>query len=127
MPAHGEKRTRKEEALIAALLSYPTVRQAAEAAGISEASANRYMKDPAFTEAYRQARRQALDRVLAVLEQGMLQAVAVLRTVLADAATPASTKVRADLGLLGLCVRASMLEDQEARLQALEAERGIGR
>jgi len=85
------------------------------------------MKDPSFTEAYRQARRQALDRAIAVLEQGMLGAVAVLRSVMLDAATPAATRVRAALGLLELGLRASMLEDQEARLQALEAERGRGR
>jgi hypothetical protein len=123
--AHGEKRTRKEEALIAALLTCPTVRQAAQAAGISEASANRYMKDPAFMEAYRQARKQALDRALAVLEQGMLQAVAVLRMLMTAPETPAATRVRAALGLLELGLRVSVLEDQEARLHALERERGI--
>jgi hypothetical protein len=127
MKGHGQKLTRKQEEFIAALLVCPTVTQAAKQAGISEATSSRWRKDEAFAEAYRQARRQALDGVLSFLEQSMVGAVATLRTVMLAAETPAATKVRAALGLLELGLRASMLEDQEARLAALEAQRGIER
>jgi hypothetical protein len=36
---HGEKRSRKQEQFIAALLSYPTVEAAAKAAGIGNVTA----------------------------------------------------------------------------------------
>jgi hypothetical protein len=36
---HGEKRTRKQEQLIAALLSHPTIEAAAKSLGISDATA----------------------------------------------------------------------------------------
>lgn len=53
---HGEKQTRKQSIFIANLLAEPTVKEAAQKSGIGEATAYRWMKDPAFQESYREAR-----------------------------------------------------------------------
>src|SRR6266849_5429264 len=79
MTGHGQKLSRQYEAFIAALLTTPTVKQAAKVAGIAEATAGRWLKDPGFKTAYAEARRQALGEVLALVQQSMLGAVAVLR------------------------------------------------
>jgi hypothetical protein len=61
---------------------------------------------------------------MATLEQTMLAAVLVLRSHMLDASAPAATRVRAALGLLEMGLRASVLVDQEERLQALEQRQG---
>jgi hypothetical protein len=125
MAGHGQKLTRKQEALISALLSHPTVVMAAKSVGISEATAGRWKKDSAFQDAYHQARHAALDRALAALEQDMLGAVAVLRSVMLGVTVPAATRVRAALGLLEMSMQASIAADQERRLRALEDRQGM--
>ena len=61
MTVNDQKLTAKQEKLLASLLSSPTVQQAAAAAGVSEPTAYRWLReDAAFDAAYRQARRQAV-------------------------------------------------------------------
>src|SRR5262245_35709689 len=55
LKGHGQKLIAKQEALIAALLTEPTYAQAAAKAGVSETTLYRWMRDPAFRKAYRQA------------------------------------------------------------------------
>ena len=121
----GAGQTRKKEALIASLMSQPTIEQAAKTAGVSTATANRWMKEAQFVTDYRQARRAALDKTLAFIESTTLAAVQVLRTVMLAPDSPPQTKVAAAKVLLDTALRAFELGDQEARIQALEAERGL--
>ena len=60
MKGHGEKRSRKTEQFIAALLTEPTVEAAAKKAGIGDVTAWRWMNDRAFADQYREARREAM-------------------------------------------------------------------
>ena len=69
MTGHGQKLSRQHEVFIATLLTTPTVKQAAKAAGIAEATAGRWMKDPGFKAAYAEARRQALQEQIARYRQ----------------------------------------------------------
>ena len=57
MKGHGEKRSRKTEQFIAALLTESTVEAAARKAGIGDVTAWRWMNDRAFADQYREARR----------------------------------------------------------------------
>jgi hypothetical protein len=50
MKSHGEKRSRKTEQFIAALLTEPTVEAAAKKAEIGDVTAWRWMKDRAFVD-----------------------------------------------------------------------------
>src|SRR2546423_6787511 len=68
MKGHGEKRTRKEEAFIAALLTAPSIEQAAKQAGIGTVTAWRGMQQPAFKSAYRAARRAGVAHAIAFLQ-----------------------------------------------------------
>lgn len=51
MSGHGEKLSRKQEALVAALLIEPTHAAAALKAGISEATLHRWLRLPGFRTA----------------------------------------------------------------------------
>ena len=102
---HGEKRTRKREQAIAALLSAPSLGEAARLAGIGEATLRRWLREPDFATAYRAARRQALEPVVG-------------RHL---AAAAESVQVRAAQILLEQAFRAVELMDLAERVEALEA------
>ena len=51
--------TPPQEQALAALLKEPTITLAAKASGISESNIYRWLKEPAFKAAYREARREA--------------------------------------------------------------------
>ena len=64
MKGHGEKLSRKQEALISALLTTPTLADAAHTAGIGEVTAWRWLKDATFQANYREARRAAVQHAI---------------------------------------------------------------
>src|SRR4051794_36817516 len=76
---HGEKRSRREEAAIAALLACPTLETAAEQAGIGESTFRGWLRDAHFQRRYRAARRQMVEQAIAQLQQGTSEAVEALR------------------------------------------------
>jgi hypothetical protein len=117
----GPKLTHKQEALIASLLTHPTVAQARTAVGIAEATATRWLKDPTFAKAYATARREALREAMTCLQQGMLAAVDTLRAVMLADETPPAVKVSAAKTVLEMGLRTFEIEDHEARITALEA------
>ncbi|MGE0821766.1 MAG: hypothetical protein AB7G75_34070, partial [Candidatus Binatia bacterium] len=95
MIGHGEKLSRKMEVLIAALLTEPTVTQAAMTAGIAEATARRWLQLPHFQAQYRAARREAVTQAISRLQQASAQAVSTLEAVMTDGESPAAARVTA--------------------------------
>jgi hypothetical protein len=121
MKGHGEKLSRKQEALISALLTAPTLADAAHTAGIGEVTAWRWLKDATFQATYREARRQVVQQAIVQVQQATGEAVETLRQVMQAADAPASAKVSAAKTILETAVKAVELEDLEARIVALEA------
>jgi hypothetical protein len=119
MRGHGEKKSRKLDAFIAGLLSRQTVEDAA-AAGISTASAYRWMRDPDVVERLRQARREAWGRAMAQLQEAGPEAVEALRKILREGEGE-SARVSASRTLLELGLRAVEIGDIEERIGKLEA------
>jgi hypothetical protein len=99
MSGHGQKLTRKQEALIAALLTEPTHAAAATKAGVSEATVGRWLHLPAFRTAYRQARRELVVGAVGRIQAATGQAVDTLLAVAKDGAKD-SDRVRAAVALL---------------------------
>ena len=62
MTGHGQKMLRKKEQAIAALLSQPSIGQAAKKVGIGEKTLFRWLQLDEFKRAYRGARRQVIDQ-----------------------------------------------------------------
>ena len=115
-----KKLGRKQEETIIALLSNRNIEEAARASNTPARTIHRWLKEPAFAAAYREARRQAYGQSIARLQQGSTAAATTLLKVMLDAATPASTKVRAAESILTHSARAIEIEDIEARVAALE-------
>ena len=117
---HGEKRSRKQEQAIAALLECQTVKQAAERAGIGESTLRKWLRVPEFEQAYRQARRDCVDRAVARLEKGFEFAIAVLQKVAGDTNARSYARVAAARGLIDSSFRAIELYDVTERLRRIE-------
>jgi hypothetical protein len=111
---------RKQEEAIAALLSQPTVEQAARAVNIGTRTLLRWLQLPEFKAAYHKARREAFGQATARLQQASGAAVMTLLKIMIDTNAPASTRVRAADSVLDHAAKAIEIEDIEARVAALE-------
>jgi hypothetical protein len=119
MKGHGSKFGRKKEAAITALLSEKNHAEAARVAGIDLTTLKRWLRLPEFIEEYRRARWEVAEQGYARAQQNTGVAVAVLLKLMVDTATPASSRIRASLGIFDIA-RDAMDFDIETRVAALE-------
>lgn len=119
MAGHGEKKSRKREAAIAALLSEPTLEAAAQKAGIAPRTLRYWLDDPGFLREFRDARRAVVEGALARLQQAAGEAVDTLRRNLTCG--EAGPEIRAALGILDQATKAIQLTDLVAQLEELRA------
>ena len=124
MRGHGTKFNHKMEDAVAALLTQRNVEEAARSVGISAATLVRWLKEPEFQKAYREARRAAFQQSIARLQQGTSAAASTLIKLLIDPNTPASVKARVADSIFNHAAKAIEIEDIEARVAALEAAAG---
>jgi hypothetical protein len=109
---------RHQEQAIAALLSAPTQLAAAEQVGISEATLQRWLREPAFQAAFRAARTQILERAVLKLQQATTQAVdALVRNL---RAARSGDQIRAALGILDQAFKGAQVLDLQGRIEELE-------
>ncbi len=72
------KETNKEKVLVA-LIETSSIREAAKASGIGEATIYRYLQDKDFLAEYRNARRQTVESAIAQMQNAASEAVQTLR------------------------------------------------
>ena len=125
MRGHGTKFSHKMEDAVAALLTQRNVEEAARTVGISTATLMRWMKEPDFQKAYREARRAAFGQSIARLQQGTSAAATTLIKLLLDQNTPASVRARVADSIFDHAAKAIEIEDIEARVSALEQSIGV--
>jgi hypothetical protein len=112
---------RREKAVLA-LLTAPSVEAAAKQAGIGHTTLYRWMReDTAFQQAYRAARKHAVEQGIAQVQQATGEAVKALLEVLRDPLASATSRVQAARVILETALRALEIDDLETRIAALEA------
>jgi len=114
--------TARQERCLLALLSEPSIRESAKVGKVSERTIYGWLKDPVFADAYQHARRDAMSRTMAALQQSSQAVVAVLRDIALDAATPAPARVSAAKTVLELSIRVVETEDLDTRIRKLEEQ-----
>ena len=119
MKGHGNKFGRRKEAAIAALLVEKNHAEAARVVGIDLSTLKRWLRLPEFIEAWRRARWEVVEQAYARVQQNTGVAGAVLLKLMADPATPSSSRIRAALGVFGLAHEALDL-DIDTRVSELE-------
>jgi hypothetical protein len=116
---HGAKFGRKKEAAVAALLTERNHAEAARVVGIDLKTLKRWLRVPEFIAEYRRARWEVVEQAYARAQQNTGAATTVLLMLMADAATPHSSRIRAALGVFGIA-REGLDLDIETRVAALE-------
>ncbi len=105
---------------IEALLAEPTMRAAAKVAGIGEATLRRWLNEPTFAQAYREARAKLLDGALTALQAAASAAVQTLRDVMNNRLAKPSEKVSAARVVLEFSLKGKDVIETEERLRVLE-------
>src|SRR5688572_19110506 len=98
MKALERNLTPKQEQAIIALLNETTTKAAAESVGVSEVTLHRWLKLPAFREAYRAARRDTVEKATALIQNSTWAAASTLVRLLGSSSD--SVKLRAAQALL---------------------------
>jgi len=120
MALNNQKRARKQDQAIAALLVQPTIAKAAKQAGVGERTLLRWLKLDDFQAAYRIAQREVLSQAIAQIHQATSESVKTFRSIMMDESAPASARVAAAKIVLEVAIKGVERED---RLTALEQNR----
>ncbi len=118
--------TSKQRRAVETLLAMGEVTAAAQTAGVTRDTLYRWLRQPLFAQAVRQAEAQALDDLSRLLVQLGRTAVATLAKAMTDPTVPAASRVRAADAALSRLLQVRELATLEARLTALEDAAGIG-
>jgi hypothetical protein len=116
---HGDKLSRKQDDAIAALLSTSSIKDAAKACGVSDASLWRWLQLPDFAAAYRLARRQVVERAVSELQAACGEAVETLKRNLH--CEQAAVEIRAAQIILEQAIKGVELIDLQERVERLES------
>ena len=114
LPANAEK-------ILAGLLSKPTIKEAAKAAGVSEATVFRALRNDAFSKLYRAGRREVTHHTVMRLQADSAQAAKVLREIVDDKQAPASVRVSAARIVIEQAFKGAEVYDLSERLADVEA------
>lgn len=107
---------------IVALMTERDVKAAAKAVGCGERTIYRWLTEPAFQAALKQAQAAATDAAIRRLADATGTAVDVLKHVMGDAAASPNARIRAADVVLGRLMDLRQLSEFEARLTAIEQE-----
>lgn len=110
----------KQELALQAVISHPTLKEAALAAGVSETTLWRYMQDESFSRRLREARRDAINHAVIRLQRSSSDAVTVLRELMMKHDAPASARITAARTILDYSIRAVEIDELNARIDQLE-------
>lgn len=111
----------KRELLLSALLTNPTVREAAASVGIPETTAYNHLRDPAFSEEYKQRKRQAVAEASDYLQSKINAATQIIVEIMDDTETPPHTRLTAAKTIIDTAYKVIEQAEIMARIEALEA------
>lgn len=116
----------KQERAIAALLTEPMIKTAAETAGVGLRTLTRWLAEPGFKRAFREARKVAFTQAIALTQRYTPLAVHTLAKVMNDSNAPYAAKVSAAAAILRFGRESIELDDLAHRVEVLEAD-SLGR
>jgi hypothetical protein len=109
----------KQELALRAIISHPTLKDAAAAAGVSETTLWRYKQDPKFSRRLREVRREAVEQTRLCIEQGAGDAVTVLHDLMMNQETPAAARVSAVKTFLDYSMRGVEMDELRQQVEDL--------
>lgn len=127
MKGKTSKLERKKEIALSALITAPTVQQAATIAGISEPTLWRWLKDEDFQKEFKALKREVVAISVTKLQKSSTTAVETLQSIMKDTESPAGARVSAARTVLEMTLKVTELEQVISRLEALEKQIGENR
>lgn len=120
MNEYGSKKPRKREAAALAMISSGTIAEAANAAGISQATLYRWRQEPEFQAIVNRVKSEALSNASNRLAALSTDAVSTLKDIADDKLTPPAQRVSAARTILETAFKAREQDEIIARLDNLE-------
>lgn len=115
---------RKDEIIISALLSNPTVRGASAACGVSETQIYARLRNSKFKERYDKARHELLERNTAALQGHVSAAIDTMGQIVSDQDAPQQVRLNAAEAILRNSLK---LTEQTEILSCLDALEKLSR
>lgn len=109
-----------QQKAIIALINEPTVKRAAEVVGVAETTLYRWMRDPVFSKASREARRENFRQAISPTQRYAPAAVQTLMKVMQDPGAAHASKVSAATALLKFSRESIELDELVERVEILE-------
>lgn len=116
----NESMTLKKRKAIAALLSEPTKAEAAQHAGIAEATLYRWLADDDFRAALNKAEAHAINEAVRHLVRLQTKAAQTIEAILDDPESPPGIRLRAALGVFSAMIKLREFAILETRMAELE-------
>ena len=120
MAKNATELTPKQLAGIAALLSTPSVEEAAKKVNVSPGTLYRWLKTDAFKASYRQAKAEIVCHAMTRLQAATSKAVDTLVSVVESSDASPQTRVTAAKAILDYSAKAVETDEVLARIEALE-------
>ena len=111
----------KHELLLSALLTNPTVKEAAASVGVPEATCYRWLHDPAFSGEYKQRKRQTVTEASDYLRSRISAATQIIDGIMADAAIAPQVRLNAAKAIIDVGYKVIEQGEILERITALEA------
>ena len=114
----------KQELLLSALITTPTVREAAASVGIPETTAYNWLRKPDFAAEYKQRKRQAVSEASDYLQSRINEATSVILEIMNNTETSPQTRLNAAKMIIETGYKIIEQGEIIARIEALEAITG---
>ena len=111
----------KRELLLAALLTSPTIRQAAASVNVPERTVYAWLSEPDFKADYEKQKRQAVTEAADYLKSRMNAAAQVVDSIMTDVTTPPNVRLNAASMIIKTGLRLVETGELIERLELLEA------
>ena len=103
----------RDEAVITAILTNPTIKAAAASLNCSESAIYKRLKEPKFKTALSKRRSMLLEEAMNVLQSRMLEAVEIISGIMNNTEAPPQTRLNAAESLLRNSLKLSELVSEE--------------
>jgi hypothetical protein len=120
------KKDHLRERALSALLRQGSLVAAAQEVGVSERTLSRWLHEPTFQQDYRQARAQAVEVALGLLQRGAGAAISTMLKTMTDVETPRALRFAAARTVAQMAICAYEIEQIEKRLTDLETLQAQG-
>lgn len=112
---------RKEEQILAALISNPTIKAASQVCGVSETQIRERLRKPLFKAKYDRLRRDMLEQATAYIQGVTSEAIEKIRDVMNDPGTAPQTQINAAEAILRNSLKLTEQNDILKQLAELNA------